>query len=131
MTTPADPTSRLPTVTNSDLVQSLVTFPFLNMIGSCQFAAITTRSDVAYATNVVATSKCQGLPISAQCNAIKKIDRYLKGTKHLKLILGGLTSNGVLTEYTDANYGVDHVTRKSRSGYVLYFNNGHVAWGSK
>jgi hypothetical protein len=65
VTTPADPTSRLPTVTNSDLVQSLLIFPFLNMIGSCQFAAITTRNDVAYATSVVVTSKCQGLPISA------------------------------------------------------------------
>jgi hypothetical protein len=73
VTTPADPTSRLPAATNFDLVQSVVTFPFLNMIGSCQFAAITTRSDIAYATNAVATSKRQGLPTTAQCNAIKRI----------------------------------------------------------
>lgn len=131
VTTPADPNSRLPAATNSDLLQSTETFPFLNMIGSCQFAAITTRSDIAYATNAVATSKRQGLPTTAQCNAVQRIGRYLKGTKHLKLILGGLIGNGVLTAYTDADYGADSVDRKSRSGYILYFNNGPVAWGSK
>jgi hypothetical protein len=57
VTSHVDPTSRLPAVTNSDLVQSVVIFPFLNMIGSCQFAGITTCSDIAYAMNVVATSK--------------------------------------------------------------------------
>ena len=101
------------------------------MIGSCQFAAITTRSDIAYATNAVATSKRQGLPTTAQCNVVKRIGRYLKNTKHLKLILGGLTGNGVLTAYTDVDYGADSMDRKSRSGYILYFNNGPVAWGSK
>lgn len=131
VTTPADPNSRLPVATNSDLLHSAESFPFLNMIGSCQFAAITTRSDIAYATNAVATSKRQGLPTTAQCNAVKRIGRYLKGTKHLKLILGGLTGNGVLTAYTDADYGADSVDRKSRSGYILYFNNGPVAWGLK
>ena len=62
MTTPADPTSWI-LVMNSDLVQSLVTFPFLNMIDSYQFAAITTRSGVAYATNVVAISKRHYQPL--------------------------------------------------------------------
>jgi hypothetical protein len=131
VTSHVDPTSRLPAVTNSDLVQSVVIFPFLNMIGSCQFAGITICSDIAYAMNVVATSKRQGLPTTAQCNAIKRIGRSLKGTKHLKLTLGGLTDNGVLTAYTYADYGADRMDWKSRSGYVLYFNNGHVAWGSK
>ena len=39
--------------------------------------------------------------------------------------------NGVLTAYTDADYGAHPMDRKSRTGYVLYFNNGPVAWGSK
>ena len=131
VTTPADSSSRLSAVMASGVTQSLIEFPFLNMIGSCQFAAITTRCDISYATNAVATSKRQGLPNSAQCTAIKRIGRYLKGTKHLKLVLGGLTGNGVLTAYTDADYGVDHQDRKSRTGYVLFFNNGPIAWGSK
>ena len=129
--TPADPSSLISVVMSSTVTQSLVDFPFLNMIGSCQFAAITTHSNISYATNVVATSKRQGLPIAAQCNAIKRIGRYLKGTKHLKLVLGGLTGNGVLTAYTDADYGSDHLDRKSRTGYILFFNNEPVAWGSK
>jgi len=129
--TPADPSSRISAVMSSGVIQSLVEFPFLNMIGSCQFAAITTRCDIAYATNAVATSKRQGLPTATQCNAIKRIGRYLKGTKHFKLVLGGLTGNGILTAFTDADYGADHLDRKSRTGYILFFNNGPVAWGSK
>ena len=77
VTTPVDPNLRLPAATNSNLLQSAEFFPFLNMIGSCQFAAIMTRSDIAYATNAVVTSKRQGLPITAQCNAVKRIGRYL------------------------------------------------------
>ena len=80
ITTPADPNSRLPVATNSDLLHSAESCPFLNMIGSCQSAAITTRSDIAYATNAVATSKWQGLPTTTQCNAVKRIGRYLKST---------------------------------------------------
>ena len=118
--TPADPSSRISAVMSSTVPQSLVDFPFLNMIGSCQFAAITTRCDISYATNAVATSKRQGLPTAAQCNAIKRIGRYLKGTQHLKLVMGGLTGNGVLTAYTDADYGSDHLDRKSRTGYILF-----------
>ena len=129
--TPADSSSRISAVMTSTVLQPLVEFPFLNMIGSCQFAAITTRCDIAYATNAVATSKRQGLPTTAQCNAIKRIGRYLKGTKHFKLVLGGLTGNGILTAYTDADYGADHTDRKSRTGYILFFNNDPVAWGSK
>ena len=73
----------------------------------------------------------QGLPNTAQCNAIKRIGRYLKGTKHFKLVLGGLTGNGVLTAYMDVDYGADHLDRKSRTGYILFFNNGPVAWDRK
>lgn len=50
VTTPIDPTSWLPVVMNFDLVQSLVNFPFFNMIGNCQFAAITSCNDIAYNT---------------------------------------------------------------------------------
>ena len=95
------------------------------------FQTLRLTNIVFYATNVVATSKHQGLPTISQCNAIKRIQRYLKGTKHLKLILGGLTGNGFLTAYTDVDYGYDHMHRNSKSGYVLYFNIGHVAWGLK
>lgn len=73
--TPADSSSRISAVMTSTVLQPLVEFPFLNMIGSCQFAAITTRCDIAYATNAVATSKRQGLPNTAQCHAIKRIGR--------------------------------------------------------
>jgi hypothetical protein len=131
VSTPADPTSRLTAHSNSDQMNLEPTFPFSNMVGSIQFAALTTRCDISYATSAVATYKRQSAPTHAHCNAVKRIGRYLKGTKHLKLTLGGHSGTGVLTAYTDADYGSDPYDRKSRTGYVIFYNNGPVSWGSK
>lgn len=106
-----------------------VTFPFSEVVGSCQFAALTTRPDISFATSNAATYKSK--PTHAHCKAVGRILKYLKDTSNLSICYGGSKADGVLKAYTDADYANDNSDRKSRSGYVLYFNGGPVAWGSK
>jgi hypothetical protein len=129
MKTPADPNSKLSRASNSSVENFDTKFPYSNMVGTLQFAAITTRRDVSYATSAVAAYKNH--PTQAHCNAVKRIAKYLKGTQHFKIRLGGTKQNGVLSAYTDADFAADSDDRKSRTGYVIYYNNGPIAWGSK
>jgi hypothetical protein len=129
MKTPADSNSRLNWASNSSTDVFDKKFPYSNMVGNLQFADITTRGDISYATSVIAGYKNHHS--IAHCNAVKLVAKYLKGTKDYKIRLGGTKTTGVLTAYTNADFAVDTDDRKLRTGYVLYYNNGPIAWGSK
>jgi hypothetical protein len=129
MKTPADSNSRLNWASNSCTDVFDKKFPYSNMVGSLQFVAITTQGDISYATSIVAGYKNH--PSIVHCNAVKRVAKYLKGTKDYKIRLGGTKTTRVLTAYTDADFAADTDDRKSRTGYVLYYNNGPIAWGSK
>lgn len=63
----------------------------------------------------------------------KRIVRYLKGTKDLKLVLGTFESEekNILLGYSDANWAEDATDRKSNSGYLFKFNGGTISWACR
>jgi hypothetical protein len=56
--------------------------------------------------------------------------RYLKGTAHYRLKLGG-GAQVVLSGYCDADWAGDLDERKSTTGYAFYVGHGLVSWNSK
>ena len=73
--TPAEPGTHLRTI-SSDSDETLETnFPYAQIIGSLQFAALTTRPDIAYAVNYAAQFKNH--PTTVNCNAVRRIMKYL------------------------------------------------------
>jgi hypothetical protein len=50
---------------------------------SLQFAALTTRPDIAYAVNYAAQFKNH--PTPANCNAVRRILKYLRGTSNFRI----------------------------------------------
>ena len=78
------------------------TFSYAQLISSLQFAAPTTRADIAYAVNNAAQFKNH--PTFADCNAVQRILKYLRGTSNYRLTLGGNHSSFLLTAYADADY---------------------------
>jgi len=60
--------------------------------------------------------------------AVKWVFRYLKGTKGMCLIIGGL--KGGLEAYSDADWA-SQVHQHSISGYVFTIDGGAVSWSSK
>ena len=133
VSTPMDPNIRLDDpeeISGEQGNTQMVTHGYANLIGSLMYLAIATRPDIAYAINKLA--QYTSAPKPKHWTAVKRIFRYLKGTKDHKLTYGG--SNDLLNEelniYCDADWASD-LDRKSISGYVISIAGGAVAWSSK
>ena len=69
-------------------------------------------------------------PYVEHLNAVKKILRYVAGTKDLALKYSRLPSF-FLFGYTDSDYGGDKDDRKSTFAYVFSIGSGAISWASK
>ena len=103
---------------------------YATMIGSLMYLALGTRPDICYAVNKLAQYTANPKPI--HWTAVKRVFRYLKGTRDHYLAYGG--SQDLLTEdlniFTDADWANDP-DRKSVSGYVIMLAGGAISWASK
>ena len=89
------------------------------MIGALNYLVQTCRPDIAHAVNVV--SRYSTNPSPTHLIAVKRILRYLSTTSHLGLTYNGnnIDNNNItIAAYTDADWGGDHVDRKSTTGYL-------------
>jgi hypothetical protein len=97
---------------------------------------VTTRPDIAFA---VARLTQYTIKPNSQCwAALKRLIRYLKGTR-TKGIIYGAQPNPVTTDddtgchikgYTDSDWAGDTSTCKSTSGYLFLGAGAPIAWGS-
>ena len=102
------------------------------MIGSLNYLSQTCRPDIAHAVNSV--SRHTSNPSPSHLVAVKRILSYLSGTIDvgLKYVKPVTTENNItITAYTDADWGGDHVDRRSTTGYVILVNNCLVSWATK
>ena len=103
---------------------------YTNLIRSLMYLAIATQPDIAYSVNKLAQYTLA--PKAKHWTAIKRVFRYLKGTRQHKLTYGG--SPGLLHDdiniYCDADRASDS-DWKSISGYVIIIAGGAVTWSSK
>ena len=129
--TPFDPNQVLTkdmSPTNADQQKQMEKYPFKELVGSLQFLASGTRPDIAFAVNIVsAFNSNPGMP---HWTAAKRILRYLKGTKELKLTYQK-SEDPEFLGYSDSDYANDRDTRKSITGYVFTKAGGAVSWASK
>ncbi len=93
--------------------------PYNSLIGSLQYAAITTRPDITMVVSHL--SRFHVEPSTKHWGAGKRVLRYLKGTIDVGLILGGQDSCK-LTRYFDLDWANDTATRRSRTDYVFMMN---------
>jgi hypothetical protein len=94
-----------------------------------------TRPDIAFAVSRLAQYT---IKLNSQCwAALKRLIRYLKGTR-TKGIIYGAQLNSVITDddachikgYTDSDWAGDVSTCKSTSGYLFLGARALIAWGS-
>ena len=103
-------------------------FPYAAAIGSLMYAAVATRPDISHAVQCL--SQFTSNPSQQHVTAVKRVFRYLNGTRNLGITYG-TTSDTTLYGYTDADWGQDSADRKSISGYVFLISGGAVSWSSK
>lgn len=117
-------TAQAPSTTKETAMMRNV--PYHEAVGSLMYASLGTRPDITYAVQTVSRfSKNPGL---AHWEAVKRIFRYLKGTKNLWLTYGGNPRE--LTGYADAD-GSMADDRHAISGYAFMINGGAISWAAK
>ena len=90
------------------------------------YATLGTRPDICSAIQTV--SKFNNKPGLAHWEAVKRIFKYLIGTRNLWLCYGSLTKE--LHRYVDAD-GSMNEDCKAISGYAFMVNSGAVSWSAK
>ncbi|GBP64177.1 Retrovirus-related Pol polyprotein from transposon TNT 1-94 [Eumeta japonica] len=102
-------------------------YPYQQAIGSLLYVAQGTRPDISFAVNTL--SRFNKNPTAEHWNAVKRIFRYLQGTKDLKLTY---TKDGDenITGYCDADWASDVCDRKSCTGYTFLLQGGAISWRS-
>ena len=127
--TPGDPTIKQSHADSPDPPRKSP-WPYRELVGALLYAC-TTRPDISYAVGVVCRYGAN--PGKLHWDAARRILRYLKGTKSLRLCLGGESST--LYSYTDANWVGDNKsakdTCKSTSGQITFIGNGPIDWSSR
>ena len=100
--------------------------PYQEAVGSLMYASLGTRPDITYAVQTV--SRFSKNPGQAHWDAVKRIFRYLKGTKEFWLTYGGQQKE--LKRYADAD-GSMAEDRHAISGYTFLLHGGAVSWAAK
>jgi transposase InsO family protein len=101
---------------------------YLELVGSLQYLATTTRPDIAQAVGVL--SRFRGQPTTAHWNGAIRVLRYLNCTKEMGITYTNSGDNE-LVGYVDADFAGDLDGRKSTTGFVLLLNGSAVSWCSK
>jgi len=91
------------------------------------YAQVCTRPDIAFAISVL--GRYLSDPGKDHWKAVKKVMRYLQGTKNHMLTFR--RSDPIeIVGYSDADYASCVDDRKSTSGYVFIMSGGAVSWKS-
>ena len=102
------------------------TVPYREAIGSLMYASVATCPDISFA--VSALSQFLDNPGRAHWEAVKRILRYLSGTRDFELTYG--VEHHDLIGYTDADRSVQE-HRHAISGNVFLMDGGAISWSSR
>lgn len=101
--------------------------PYREAVGCLIYLAHVTRPDITYAVNKL--SQYCNSPGNQHWFGIKRIMRYLQGTRNLKLCYVKDDSKEIIG-YCDADWASDPVDRRSCTGYTFMFQNACLSWNS-
>ena len=99
---------------------------YLAIVGSLMYAALGTRPDISYAVGLL--SRFNSDPRTRHLTAAKRVLRYLKRTKDLKLEYK--QTGKKVQGFVDSDWA-NGKDRKSIGGYIFLFGGAAVSWASK
>jgi ribonuclease HI len=117
--------SRLESPSDATEAARMEKVPYREAIGSLMYASVATRPDITHA--VSALSRFLDNPGSTHWEAVKRVFRYLAGTRTFALTYSGDKQD--LVGYTDAD-GASEEHRHAISGYAFLIDRGTVSWYS-
>lgn len=96
-------------------------------IGSLQYLT-TTRPDIAFSVNKL--SQFLAHPTETHFQGVKRIFRYLQGTKDVGLLIKPVDVFKIVA-LTDADWATDTDDRKSMGGMCVYLGDSLLSWSSR
>ncbi|XP_074270687.1 uncharacterized protein LOC141594577 [Silene latifolia] len=122
--TPVDTKSKLSAFSGKSVTDPTL---YRSLAGALQYLTFT-RPDISYAVQQICLYMHD--PREAHMSALKRVIRYLQGTKSLGIHITP-SSSSTLTAYSDADWGGCPDTRRSTSGYCVYLGDNIISWSSK
>ena len=108
-------------------IEQMRKIPYASAVENFMYAQVCTRPDLAFITGML--GRFQSNPGMDHWKAVKKVLRYLQGTKEYMLTYKR-TENLEVVGYSDADFAGCVDTNKSTSGYVFMLANGAISWKS-
>src|ERR1041385_3361776 len=96
--------------------------PYASAIGSIMYHMWCTRPNFALAISM--NNRYQSNLGMIHWTAVKNILKYLRRTKDLFLVYGGVDEELTVKGYVDARFGSDLDVSKSQTGYAFMLNDG-------
>lgn len=130
--TPLDPNQKLDKEMSPKTQQEVAGMekvPYREALGALMFLNQGTRPDIASA--ITSLGRFVMNPGKVHWNALKRVFRYLKGTKKYTLTYYSSHKNPTLTGYSDADWAENLDTRRFTTGYVFTLQGGAISWSSK
>jgi len=122
----SDLSSLVPTPSQQEEMRFI---PYLAAVGSLQYLATMTQSDIAYAVSYL--GRFNHNPHLEHWTAVKHLLHYLKGTSHYKLVYSKSDDSELFQTYSDASHGGCKQTGRSTGGYATVMCEATIGWSSK
>jgi transposase InsO family protein len=114
---------------NDKLADEKLATTFREIVGGLLYASTSTRLDIASAVGLLSRKMCK--PSIRNVNQIKRVLRYLSGTRNKRLIFKSNNGGALkITAWTDSDWAGEVAGRSSTSGIAVCINNTAVTWRS-
>lgn len=122
---PCDTSTKLVSTGEENIINNV---PYQEAIGSLLYLSQGMRPDICYIVNKL--SSFNNKPELQHWLAVKRVLRYIKGTRDYKLIFNQNKEERVFG-YCDSDWASDTNGRRSCSGYIFLFQGASISWYSK
>lgn len=104
-------------------------FPYRQAVGALMYLMLGTRPDLAYSVGFF--SRSLENPTLEDVGRVKRVFRYIKGTKDTGIVYRSNSQKGIFDCYSDADFGGCTKTGRSTSGVVIIYGGGPISWLSQ
>ena len=116
--------------TTSDISTDQIKFPFQEAVGSLLYLSTKTRPDLAFAVGL--SGRHVQEPQRQDCANLKRTLKYVNTSKDLGIFYKmNNPGDNKLIAFCDADFAGDATTRRSTTGFVIFYNGGPVSWASR
>ncbi|GJQ78565.1 hypothetical protein Trydic_g11676 [Trypoxylus dichotomus] len=110
-----------------DISEDIINVPYRELIGSLMYLSTISRPDILFVTSYL--SRYLDKHTNSLWKAVKRVLRYLRGTKDLTLKFKKNTEDINIKAYTDADWTGD--IEDSTSDFVIYYRGSLISWSSR